>query len=145
MNYLGIDYGTKRIGLAVAEAGIAFPIEAATQPDEATRLQHLEAVIQAKRVQALVVGLPLNEDGTAGPMAAAAEQFAKDLEKRFNLPVYRQDEYGSSQAADAQAPVGKTRHGVRQRQTERQSGTRDSRAAAIILQDFLDAQASPTE
>ncbi len=143
MTYLGIDYGTRRVGLAVAEAGLAFPIEAATQTEEAARMECIQNVVTERKVTAFVVGVPLNEDGSAGPMAEYAEAFAKALEERFGLPVYRQDEYGSSQAADAATASGKTRHGVSERQAERQSGERDSRAAAVILQDYLDAHTPP--
>lgn len=141
VTYLGIDYGSRRIGLAVAEAGIAFPISAATQEAEGARLQHIEVIVAQREIAALVVGYPLHEDGSAGEMAAAVDAFIARLEARLQLPVYRQDEYGSSQAADASGTRrGRTSHSVQAQKAQRQSGERDSRAAAVILQDFLDTQ-----
>jgi putative Holliday junction resolvase len=141
LTYLGIDYGTRRIGLAAGEddARVAFPLEAATQPSGPARLEHIAALVRERGVGAFVVGFPLNEDGSPSPMSARVDAFIAKLEKRFGLPVYRVDEYLSSQAADVLSASRKAPRGLRGQQAARRSGQRDSRAAALILQDYLNA------
>ena len=138
MNYLGIDWGEKRIGLAGGDdlLGVASPLPAAVQPNKKARLQHIERCILQRSVEALVVGYPLNMNGTRGFKAEEVDAFITEIEKRFRLPVYRVDERLSSQAAEAgMRAIGK--------KADRQSGELDSRAAALILQDFLDQQMGP--
>lgn len=132
MKYLGIDWGEKRIGLAFAdEVGIALPLPAAVAASKKRRMQHIEAMIHAKRAEALVVGYPLNMDGSVGFKAREVDDFIQELEKRFRLPVYRIDERLSSHSVE-QGLKGQ------KRKPSRQSGEIDSRAAALILQDFLE-------
>lgn len=131
-NYLGIDWGEKRIGLAFAdEIGIALPLPAAVAPSKKARMQHIEAMIRDKQVDALVVGYPLNMDGSVGFKAREVDAFIEALEKRFRLTVYRIDERLSSHSVE---------QGLRgqKRKPSRQSGEIDSRAAALILQDFIE-------
>jgi len=134
MNLLGIDWGEKRIGLAYAdELGVALPLPAALAKTKKERLRHIEAVIARRRVTALVVGYPLNMDGSVGFKAKEVDAFIEELEKRFRLPVHRIDERLSSHSVE---------QGLRgeKRKPSRQSGEIDSRAAALILQDFVDGR-----
>lgn len=132
MNYLGIDWGEKRIGLAFAdEIGIALPLPAAVAASKKARMQQIEATIQGKRVDTLVVGYPLNMDGSVGFKAREVDGFIEELEKRFHLPVHRIDERLSSHSVE-QGLKGQ------KRKPTRQSGEIDSRAAALILQDFIE-------
>lgn len=131
-NILGIDWGEKRIGLAFAdEIGIALPLPAAVAASKKARMQHIEAMLAAKRAEALVVGYPLNMDGSVGFKAREVDAFIAELEKRFRLPVHRVDERLSSHSVE---------QGLRQQKKKpsRQSGEIDSRAAALILQDFIE-------
>jgi putative Holliday junction resolvase len=131
-NILGIDWGEKRIGLAFAdEIGIALPVPAAVAASKKARMQHIEALIRAKRADALVVGYPLNMDGSVGFKAREVDAFIVELEKRFRLPVHRVDERLSSHSVE---------QGLRQQKKKpsRNSGEIDSRAAALILQDFIE-------
>lgn len=132
MNYLGIDWGEKRIGLAYAdEVGIALPLPAAVAASKKERMRHIEAMIQQRRSQVLVVGYPLNMDGTVGFKAKEVDVFIQELEKRFRLPVQRIDERLSSHSIE-QGLKGQ------KKKPSRQSGEIDSRAAALILQDFIE-------
>lgn len=132
MNYLGIDWGEKRIGLAFAdEIGIALPLPAAVAASKKARLRQIESTIEARGVDALVVGYPLNMDGTVGFKAREVDGFIDELEKRFHLPVHRIDERLSSHSVE-QGLKGQ------KRKPSRQSGEIDSRAAALILQDFIE-------
>lgn len=148
MRYLGIDYGKKRIGLSYGdELGLATPLPAATAHSESTRLLQIVSVIEQRSIEALVIGYPYNMDGSSGFMTEEVDHFISKLEKRFDLPVHRVDERLSSQYADfLRRESGKRKaRSVREQQLQRSSGWRDSQAATIILQDFLDAtmQAPP--
>ncbi|MDQ8208746.1 Holliday junction resolvase RuvX [Coraliomargarita sp. SDUM461003] len=132
MNYLGIDWGEKRIGLAFAdEIGIAMPLQAAVAASKKERMRHIEDMIAQRRAQELVVGYPLNMDGSVGFKAKEVDVFIEELEKRFRLPIHRVDERLSSHSVE---------QGLRgqKKKPTRQSGEIDSRAAALILQDFIE-------
>jgi len=143
MSCLGIDYGERRIGLAVGERalGVATPIAAAVEPTPKERMAHIAAEIERRRVTELVVGYPLNMDGTAGFKAREVDAFVDKLKGRFGLPVHLVDERLSSRAAEADM----RQFGLRKRDplAQRRSGELDSRAAALILQDFFDTQCPP--
>ena len=132
MRLLGIDYGTKRVGLAYGdELGVATPLPALLTADPAVRRARLGELVKQRRIQALVVGYPLNMDGTTGPRAREVDAFIAELERTFALPVHRMDERLTSHAAESTMSS-------RERRDARQTGIVDSRAAAIILQDHLD-------
>jgi putative Holliday junction resolvase len=134
MNTLGIDWGEKRIGLAfVDELGIALPLPAAVGPTKKGRMQQIETMIQQRGVQRLVVGYPLNMNGSIGFKAKEVDVFILELEKRFKLPVHRLDERLSSHSVE-QGLKGQ------KKKPDRKSGEIDSRAAALILQDFIEEQ-----
>ena len=134
MNTLGIDWGERRIGLAfVDELGIALPIDAAVAPSKKERMRQIETVIERRRVQRLVVGYPLNMDGSVGFKAKEVDVFIEELEKRFRLPIFRVDERLSSHSVE-QGLKGQ------KKKPDRKSGEIDSRAAALILQDFVEEQ-----
>jgi len=146
MTYLGIDYGEKRIGLAAGDDDVrlALPIPPAVQPAVEARFEQIGEEIERRGVTALVVGYPYNMDGSIGFKAKEVDAFIGELEKRFGLPVHRTDERLTSRAAEAQMagtkPARKRqKQSIKARQTERRSGRLDSRAAALILQDYLDA------
>lgn len=137
MRFLGIDYGAKRVGLAHGdEVGIATPLPAVLEEAGESRWQKIGAVIATRRIEALVVGYPYNMDGSVGFKAKEVDAFVAELKTRFGLPVHLVDETLTSYAAESTIKK-KDRRGVRD------SGLIDSRAAAIILQDFLDQQNPP--
>ena len=137
MRFLGIDYGTRRIGLAFGdELGIATPLPALTDADAAKRRAVLAAVVKARRVTDLVLGYPYNMDGTTGFKAKEVDAFADQLRADLGLPVHLIDERLTSHMAEA----GMTQLELRE---IRAKGIVDSRAAALILQDFLDQRFPP--
>lgn len=137
MRALGIDYGTKRIGLAIGdELGLASPLPALVEQDAEQRWQSLARAIREKRITDLVIGYPYNMDGSVGPMAQRVDVFAARLRDSFGLPVHLIDESLTSYAAEATLPKKKLRQ-------VRDVGLIDSRAAAIVLQDFLDQKYPP--
>jgi putative Holliday junction resolvase len=125
MRYLGLDYGAKRIGIAVSDAdgGFAFPRE--TLPNDRTAIDRLRKVVKEEGIQAVVLGDARAANGARNPVTAEAEQFAKSLESHLRLPVHISWEAWSSMEAGRFAPKGR--------------GHDDASAAAIILQRYLDA------
>lgn len=143
MNYLGIDYGEKRIGLSFGdELGLAMPLPAATDSTKEARFKQIETLIRKRRIGALVVGYPYNMDGSIGFKAKEVDAFIEELETRFALPVHRTDERLTSQHAESlmqSARGNKKKKTAKAQQASRKTGELDSRAATLILQDYLDA------
>ena len=138
MRCLGIDYGEKRIGLSCGdELGVATPLPALIDPSPKVRREQLAALIRRRRITDLVLGHPLNMDDTAGFKAREAEAFAAQLQKDFGLPIHLVDERLTSYEAEQSIPK-------QQRRTVRASGLIDSRAACLILQDFLNERFPPS-
>ena len=139
MRYIGIDLGTRRIGLAFGdELGVGTPLPALTQADPAERRAALLAVIRERRADEIVLGHPLNMDDTAGPKAKEAEAFAAQLRTELGLRVHLVDERLTSY--EAESSIAKSK-----RRDVRASGIIDSRAATLILQDYLNQIYPPTE
>lgn len=136
---LGIDYGTRRIGLAISDYAqkIAFPadvIDAAGGPKrDAARVAERAA---KERAAAIVVGMPLNMDGTRGPQAELTQRFIEALAQSTALPVAAWDERLSSFAADQVLRAAELTAGKRRR-------LRDALAAQVMLQSYLDARRAP--
>ena len=141
MNWLGIDYGEKRIGLAAGDdLGIAVPLAAAVEPDAEARFGRIGAEIERRRVDELVVGYPYNMDGTVSAKAREVDGFIAELERRFGLPVHRVDERLTSYAAEEHIKAAGRRPKRKDIRRHRRTGEVDSRAATLILQDFLDTR-----
>lgn len=139
MNLLGIDYGEKRIGLAFGdELGLAVPLPAAIERTEEARIAHILEVVRVRRIDAIAIGYPYNMNGSIGFKAREVDAFVERLSAKISVPLHRVDERLSTRAAQAGLEAA-GRKGKRDR-GERASGMVDSRAAALILQDFLDAQ-----
>lgn len=142
MNYLGIDYGEKRIGLSYAdELRIATPLPPSVGKTLKNRLEAIAQVLQTRKVDALVVGYPYNMDGSIGFKAKEVDIFIDQLKQQFNLPVYTIDERLSSYQAEADMAamrLSSKNPSIKARQKLRKTGDIDSRAAALILQDFLE-------
>lgn len=139
MSFLGIDYGEKRIGLSYGdELGLASPLPAAVEATKAERLRHIEHVIRERKVTEIVIGHPLNMDGTAGFKAREVEKFATTLEERVKLPLHLVDERLTSYEVEEQLKQQK-------KKVARGSGVVDSLAATLILQDFLDRRFPPLQ
>lgn len=139
MRCLGIDYGTRRIGLSYGdELGVATPLPAIVEAAPEKRWAALAAVVKQRRATDLVLGYPLNMDDTAGPKAKEAEALAVRLRAEFGLPVHLVDERLTSH--EAESTIAKS-----ERRAVRASGLIDSRAATLILQDYLNQVTKPPE
>jgi putative Holliday junction resolvase len=143
---LGVDLGSRRIGLAIADAGvgIARPLAtvrraATTQADADT----LGRICLEQGVGELVVGLPLEARGTEGEMAAGARAWAADVAARLALPVTLRDERLSSFEAErrmGRMPRGRSGGPPSRTQRDAHRARIDREAASVILQDELDAR-----
>ncbi|MXO60294.1 Holliday junction resolvase RuvX [Altererythrobacter salegens] len=130
---LGLDLGTKTIGTALADAGWRFATAGKTLPrGKFTRdFEALNALVAERRVAGIVLGLPLNMDGSEGPRAQAARAYARNLAP-LGLPVLLWDERWSTTSAERDLIA---QDFSRAKRAERI----DSAAAAVILQAALDA------
>jgi putative holliday junction resolvase len=136
MRCLGIDYGERRIGLSYGdEIGVATPLPALIDAEAERRWAELAKLIRQRRITDLVLGYPLNMDESEGFKAKEVDAFAARLKAEFKLPVHLVDERLTSYEAEASIPKAKRRE-------VRASGLIDSRAATIILQDFLEENLS---
>jgi putative Holliday junction resolvase len=132
--WLGIDMGTKTMGLALSDVTltIATPLDTLRRGKFTHDAESLQAIIVKERVGGLVFGLPLNMDGSEGPRCQSVRQFATNLAKRIDVPMTFWDERLSTVAVtrtllDADAS------------RKRRSEVVDKMAAAFILQGALDS------
>jgi putative Holliday junction resolvase len=137
MQYLGVDYGTRRIGLAISDtvSGFANPLTQLAAKGHA--LKDAEAVADILReyvVDAIVVGLPLNMDDSEGPQAKITREFGKALESVCEVPIEYWDERLTTHAADAL--LAQRDNLTRKKRKAR----RDALAAQVMLQSFLDTR-----
>lgn len=133
MRYLAIDLGEKRTGVALGDdlTGIVSPHEVINTSSEAERFNRLKALIEWEGPGALVVGWPLNMDGSVGPNAEKCKRFADKLAESTRLPVHLQDERLSSAVADEQMAMTGLTH-------KQKKARRDAMAAANILRGFFE-------
>ena len=120
MTYLGIDFGTKRIGLAKAEGEMRMAIPLRTIAHDEAVLDMLRSVVIDEKIDEIVLGIPVSFDGKEHEMAAAARAFGESL-KEFGFPVHFQNEVLTSAQAGREG-----------------GGDLDASSAALILQSFLD-------
>ena len=134
---LALDASKRRIGLAGTdpERRLVTPLLTFSRAKWAQDVARLAAVIREREVAGLVVGLPLNMDGSEGPMAQAARALARNLEKAFGLPVHLQDERLTTFAVKDAIEEG------RLPRPKRRDEALDHYAAAVILEDVLAMQA----
>lgn len=136
---IGIDLGTKTIGLALSDGrrAIASPLETIRRKKFTADADRLLQVIAEQEVAGLVIGLPLNMDGTEGPRAQATRAFARNLTGRKQMPMTYWDERLSTVAVTRTLLEADTSRA-------RRDEVVDKMAAAYILQGFLDRIARPT-
>ena len=133
MRYLAVDYGEKRTGLAICDEGetIASPLQVVE--GQGGLVGKIIDAVESEKVGWIVVGLPLNMDGTQGEQARRVLNFGQRLKEHLEIPVFFHDERLSSFGAEKKlSGVGMTR--------KRKKKRLDAVAAAAILQSFLDSK-----
>lgn len=140
MRFLGIDYGTKRIGIAISDDGgtLAFPKEIVINDSET--LKKIGEIIKKENISEIVVGESIDFKGSLNALSARIEIFILDLKKEFNLPVHKQKEFLTSVEArkskDGKKSLSPSQAHSKFKQIK--SGRIDAGAAALILQRYLD-------
>jgi putative Holliday junction resolvase len=130
---LGFDLGEKTIGLALSDTlrSVATPMETLARGKFSIDALKIEKIIADQNVGGLIVGLPLNMDGTDGPSAQSARAFARNFAARSDVPIVMQDERLSTAAVTRTLIDADTSR-------KRRSEVVDKMAAAYILQGALD-------
>jgi len=132
---VGLDYGGKRLGFAVSDqAGIlSTPLRVVHCKTDAEAARAVSDICAETGAERLVVGLPLNMNGSKGPQAERVETFVALLEEKLSIPVETWDERLSTREAErVMADAGVS--------TRQMRGVVDKLAAQLILQSYLDAQ-----
>jgi putative Holliday junction resolvase len=140
MRTLAIDLGTRRVGLALSDesARLATPLQVLQVSNPQQAIEPTLKMIIRESVERIIVGLPLNMDGTVGPAARESLRWGKILQERCGKPVLFVDERLSSFAAE-QTLIDRKRSGEKITRKQRK-GRLDALAAADFLQAFLDGR-----
>lgn len=129
MRLLGIDFGERFLGLALAEGEVASPLSSIDSKNWESAAFELIKIISVSDVEKIVIGYPLSSNGSVNPQSTLTLKFAKFIKRRIKLPVFLLPESYSSQEAlarsiDIDTPEKTRRH-------------LDSQAATIILERYL--------
>jgi putative Holliday junction resolvase len=132
MRALGIDYGSKRTGIAIVddELRMAVPFQMYEGLGDGPLAEAIAQLARNEGIDTLVVGYPFNMDGSVGPQAKITERFIMALQQATGLKVHRMDERLTSHDSEGKLAGNYTRKQKRQRV--------DAIAAARILQDWID-------
>lgn len=138
MDYLGIDYGSKCIGLAWGSDALKMvvPLKALRVHSTEQVLKDLQIIVNERGCDALVIGLPVHADGTEGQRVKEVKYFAEQLKQTFNLPIYFQDERLSTQTA--RTLTGADNLSLRRAKAQKNKGIIDSTAATVILEEWME-------
>ena len=133
MNLLCLDFGLKRIGVAVGstESGIAFARDILS--NDGQLFEKLRDCLEAENIEKILVGMPYKRDGSEGDIQDSLQHFIDELKQRFGLPVELIDERYTSKIA-----AGKL-HEVGMKASD-QKGILDSVAAQVMLQEWLEVE-----
>ena len=129
---LAIDLGAKRVGIAISDE-LRITVTALGRLERRSwkdLLRRVATVIETYDARALIIGLPLNLDGTKGEAATEAARIAENFRKSLSVPVFLQDERLTSRAAESEMRA----RGLKPEEISRRV---DSESAAIILRDFI--------
>lgn len=130
MKVLGIDWGERRIGLAISPDGQwAFPWKILDVRGFAHAMQSLQEVVDSEKIERVVLGLPVGMDGKDSPQTSRVREVAADLQNVLGLPVELLDERLTSVEA------------TKRRQDAEKRGAVDADAAVLILQAYLQRKA----
>lgn len=132
---LGFDFGERRIGIAVGdrETKICSPLSTLHSKDGRIDWDAIADLLHEWKPSALIVGVPLHIDGNRSAMTDRASKFGRQLQGRFNLPVFEADERTTSRQAET---IVRDNRGLGRRRTSK--GDIDKIAASLILQHWLE-------
>ncbi len=131
-----MDYGRKRIGLALSDPRGILAQPHGFLPNDARFLESLAILVRDQEVSEIVIGLPRSMDGSASEMTKEAEGFSERVRAAVSIPVYLFDERLTSMQAERALLEGNVRR-------EKRKTSRDAVAAALLLQSFLASRTPP--
>ena len=123
MRYLGIDYGEKRVGLAISDETVSFAMPYSVIPNDKNLISTVSKICKEKEVGAVVVGESKNFEGGDNPIMVQIKKFVHELEKKTGLQIFMEQEFLTS--AESERIQGKNE-------------MNDASAAAIILRSFIE-------
>ena len=131
--YMGIDYGSARVGISITDPLkiIASDFEVIKNIDVKSTINRIDEICKLKKVEKIIIGLPLNMDGTKGFQAQEVEAFVEEMSKVIDLQVVYMDERLSTKRAEEVMREMKMSH-------EDIKNKSDAKAASVILQDYID-------
>ena len=140
MRYLAIDHGQKRTGLAISDASetLVSPHSVIETANEEELLRRISYVLDAEEIDAIVVGLPINMDGTEGDRSRKVRQFVLAMQQETDKPVHLHDERLSSFEADCLV-------GDLELTRKKKKKRLDAIAAAAILRSFFEQKNRPQD
>lgn len=136
MNYLALDYGEHRVGVAFADSEFRIAFSRETIDQKTTNLfEKLEQLVKINKIDEIVVGMPYHPDGRTDGKNVVVEAFVKELHEHFpGMPIHTQDEsYSSVQAQERTSYFSK-------KKKKKNKAVIDQLAAQIILQRWLDKE-----
>jgi len=140
MRFMGIDYGTKRIGVAISDENsvLAFPKEIVENNSQT--FDKLRDIIGKEKVKEIVVGESVDFSGKLNALSGRIEVFILELQEKFELPVHKQKEFLTSVEARRYENLGgqARKSNAHSKLKQIKSGRVDAGAAALILQRYLD-------
>ncbi|MFA6273724.1 MAG: Holliday junction resolvase RuvX [Candidatus Paceibacterota bacterium] len=140
MRFLGIDFGTKRIGVAISDENgtLAFPKEIVL--NDLNTFKRIGEILEKEKIDEIIVGESVDFSGQLNALSARIEIFISELKEKFGIPINKQKEFLTS--VEARRPKdGKTFINQKQAHSklkQKKSGRIDASAAALILQRYLD-------
>lgn len=135
MRILGVDYGSKRVGLAISDDGKTLAFPNGILPNDLNLYKKIQDVLEGQNIEEVVVGESLDLKGQPNIIAKEIENFINELQNRFKIPVFKQKEFLTS--VEARGKGGKEKNNARKTKTGPSRKVDDS-AAALILQRYLD-------
>lgn len=136
MKYLGLDLGSRTLGVAISDitGTIATSYTVIRHQEEYDRLlSEVEKIVKEENISKIVLGFPKNMNNTIGPKGELSLEFKEKLEKKLNIEVFLQDERLTTRQAESVLIKNNTRR-------EKRKKVIDKLAATIILQSFLDKE-----
>ncbi len=145
--FLGIDYGTKRIGVAISDENGVFAFPKEIVLNDAHMMNRLGDIIKQEGIQEIVVGESVDFSGKLNALSARIEVFILELKEKFNLPVHKQKEFLTSVEArkGVNLKAAMTQSQAHSKVKQIKSGRMDASAAALILQRYLDRRSRQEE
>ncbi|PIW70365.1 MAG: Holliday junction resolvase RuvX [Ignavibacteriales bacterium CG12_big_fil_rev_8_21_14_0_65_30_8] len=132
---LAIDYGTKRIGIALTDPLLTFAYPFETIQNNKSGWEQLKKIIEEKKISKIILGYPTREDGKDSYLIPEINKFKEKLIKNFKIEVILWDEIYTSKIAER-----KIIESVKKKKNRKDKGLIDSNAAAIMLQEYLDSK-----